>query len=495
MITLVVYTVLLLVCGVLAGRLTRDGDDFFLGGRQLGPLVAAVGASASSSSAWTLLGVSGAAYAWGLSALWLFPACVGGFLLNWLLMAPALRDAGRASGAVTVVDLLTVHARDHRRDNRLDNRLDNRDPGADGATRAFKAIAVLVIVVSMSAYIASQFQGAGKTFHAVFDVPVDRAIIVGAVVIMVYMFLGGFIAVSLTDTVQGLVMALTAVALPAAAVVEVGGFGSLYDGLAHIDTEGFLSLGGPRPLPIAIGFIAGLLGIGFGYPGQPHIVKYFLALDSKPDTVRRARRIAIAWAVTVYAGMLLLGLCGRVLFAELGDRETVFLVAAQELFPPVVGGVMLAAVLSAMMSTADSQLLVVAATIVHDLGFGRDASLWRARFVVVATVAIATLAALVGSQDIFSRVLFGWSAMGAAFGPALFVRHALGRTLSGPAVAAAALVGASLAVFGHALYEPVLDTTAYRGVFRHIVPYLAAGSIVWWGSDTPSASRGITSSD
>ena len=458
--TLVVYIIGLLALGILAERRTKNAADFFLGGRRLGPLVAAVGASASSSSAWTLLGVSGAAYAWGLSALWLFPACVGGFLINWFIIAPAVNAAGHRQGAMTLIDLLA---------------------GERGA-RAFKGIAALVVLVSMSAYIASQFQGAGKTFHAVFDVAPAHAVLVGAAIILVYMFLGGFIAVSLTDMVQGLVMAATALLLPIAALVEVGGPTGLIDGLGQVSSAGYLELGGPRPVPLAIGFVAGLLGIGLGYPGQPHVAKYFLAMEANPDTVRRARRLAIAWSVLIYAGMLLVGLCGRVILAELGDRETVFLALAEHLFHPVVAGIMLAAVLSAMMSTADSQLLVVAATFIHDLGLGGRHPLRRTRLVVVLTTAAATVAALVGSQEIFSRVLFGWSAMGAAFGPPLVVGVVFARSMSARLLWVTALVGALLAVFGHALYEPLLGTRDYQGVFRHVVPYVAAFAVAWLGS-------------
>lgn len=455
--TLVVYLVVLLALGVWAQRRTKSAGDFFVGGRRTGGLVAAVGAAASSSSAWTLLGVSGAAYAWGLSALWIFPGCVGGFLLNWTVFAPALRRLGHRTGAVTLIEAVS-----------------------DGR-RVVAAVAAVIVLLSLGAYVAAQLQGAGKTFEAVFGIPAAQTVGVGALVIVVYTLLGGFLAVSLTDTLQGLVMAASAVALPAAALVAVGGPSGLADGLAAVDVDGYRSLGGPRPWPLGLGFAAGLLGIGLGYPGQPHVAKYFLALRDDPAVVRRARRIALGWAVAVYGGMLLLGLCGRVLFPALDDGEVVLVQGAERLFPPAVAGVMLAAVLSAMMSTADSQLLVGASTLVHDLRVGGE----RLRTVTVTRVTVALLtvgaaiAATVGSATIFERVLFGWAAMGAALGPLLLVRVVLKRRIGVGGSLAVLLSGALLAAAAHLFHEDLFGTRSLRGAAIHVLPYVVATALAF----------------
>jgi sodium/proline symporter len=247
----------------------------------------------------------------------------------------------------------------------------------------------------------------------------ESSILIGSGIVVSYTLLGGFWAVSLTDTLQGFMMALAAIVLPLAALIAVGGPGALADGLAAIPDADSATRSG---FSAVAGFALALLGIGLGYPGQPHVVNRFMALRDDAG-LRRGRIIAIAWAVVVYAGMLVLGWCGRVLFT-LGDKEVVFIVATRELFPPVVAGVMLAAVLSAIMSTADSQLLVAASAVTHDLGLGGGSTptmMRRSRWVVLLLSAAAAAAAMVGSQEIFKRVLFAWSAMGAAFGPLLLV--------------------------------------------------------------------------
>ncbi|MFQ5738868.1 MAG: sodium/proline symporter [Acidobacteriota bacterium] len=449
--TLLVYQIALLVIGILAQRRTHDGLDFFLGGRRIGPLVAALSAAASSSSAWTLLGVSGAAYAWGLSALWIFPSCVGGFLLNWYVLAPALRQVSHERGAITVTEVLA-------------------GPPGRPLRGAISLAASLIILVSLGAYVASQFQGAGKTFSETFGLSPTTSILIGSGIVILYTLLGGFWAVSLTDTLQGLVMVAAAVVLPSASLLAVGGPEGLMVGLSSVQVEGFLSLTQNLPVAAAVGFILGLLGIGIGYPGQPHVVNRFMALKKGERALRKGRRIAIVWAVVVYAGMLLLGLCGRVLYPHLADREVVFLVATNQLFPPIVGGVLVAAVLSAIMSTADSQLLVASSSVTYDLNLGGPSSrslLFRSRLVVLCLSAGAVLAALYGTREIFSQVLFAWTAMGAAFGPLLLVTVLRG-PVSPRLTLLAMVTGFVLSVAAYSFPE------TRGGALERIVPFAAA---------------------
>lgn len=460
LITLLVYKLLLIGIGLIYQRQTRDGIDFFLAGRRLGPVVASISASASSSSAWTLLGVSGAAYAWGLSAVWLFPACVGGFLLNWYGVAPHLQRLSHRTGALTMTEVLA---------------------GPQGTPRRARItlLASAIIVVSLAVYVASQFQGAGKTFSETFQLPLSLSILLGSGVVILYTLLGGFWAVSVTDTVQGSLMALTAVVLPAVAFLEVGGLAGLLAGLQTVPQEGFLSLTRSLPAASGAGFVLGLLGIGLGYPGQPHVVNRFMALQDRPGALAQARRLAVAWAVVVYAGMLLLGWCGRILYPGLADPEVVFITATNTLFPPVLSGVFLAAVLSAIMSTADSQLLVAASALTHDLGWGnrwRVSLLSRSRLVVLWLSGGAVLAALYGSQEIFSRVLFAWAAMGCAFGPLLLVLI-WRRTVSPGHRLAAMAAGFSLSVTFYYLVSAV-----WSGTLERVLPFLVALAVAWHGS-------------
>lgn len=458
-VTLVAYKVALVAIGVAFNRRTQDATEFFLGGRKLGAWVAALSASASSSSAWSLLGVSGAAYSWGLGAVWIFPACVGGFALNWYVLAPRLRRLSLRDDALTVTDVLA-------------------GPRGAPLAGAIRRVSAAIILLSLLVYVASQFQGAGKTFHETFGMSLPASIVLGSVIVVAYTLLGGFWAVSVTDTLQGLVMALASVVLPVVAYVEVGGVTGLVEGAGDPSTSGFLSLTRNMPVPTAIGFTLGLLGIGLGYPGQPHVVNRFMAMRDE-TAVSRGRKVALGWAVVMYAGMIVLGLCARVLYPALPDGEVAFVTATQQLFPPVVSGILLAAVLSAIMSTADSQLLVAASAVAHDWGRGSAAvhsrtTLTRSRWVVLVLSMGAVGAALWGNPEIFSRVLFAWTAMGAAFGPLLLVL-----VVAGP-VAPRARLGAMLVGFSSAVLAYSIPATSGTA-WERVLPFVLALGIAAWG--------------
>lgn len=256
--TLIIYKIVLIGIGIFASRGILSEADYYLGDRGMGAWVTALSASSSSSSAWTLLGVSGAAYAWGIAAIWLFPACLGGFLINWFILAPRLMPHSRESGALTVTDIIA-------------------GPPGTPLRATIATLASLIVLFSFLFYVASQFQGSGKTFESTFNMSREVSIIVGAAIIMFYTMVGGFRAVSLTDALQGMVMVGTALILPVGALVAVGGFGALWSGMHEIATPGFASLTrGAGPIA-GIGFVVGLMGIGLGYPGQPHVVNRFMA--------------------------------------------------------------------------------------------------------------------------------------------------------------------------------------------------------------------------
>jgi len=239
-----------------------------------------------------------------------------------------------------------------------------------------------------------------------------------------------------------------------------------------------LSAGAPRPTSIAIGATLGLLGIGLGYPGQPHVVNRFMALEGSKNALKQAQIVAIVWAVLVYAGMLLLGLCGRALFPVLGDNENVFVTVTLDIFPPAVAGMMLAAVLSAVMSTADSQLLVAASSVTHDLRLGGPTTrsmLLRSRISVGVLGSAACVAAIYLEKKIFSNVLFGWYAMGAAFGPLLLVMIVGRRVLSRGNVFVVMVVGFVTSVVGFWGWPgPMLADKAYKYLRAGLIPFALA---------------------
>jgi sodium/proline symporter len=463
LLTLVLYNAAIVGIGLWAARRTRDTSDFFLGGRQLGSWVAAISASASSSSAWTLLGVSGAAYAWGISALWLFPATVSGFVINWFWVAPRLMRMSRDSGALTLTAFI-----------------------ASGTSRPAARAAIIrlssaAILCSFLFYVASQFQAAGHAFAASFDLAPAAAIMVGVAIILFYTLLGGFWAVSVTDTLQGLLMAAAALFLPIVALASVGGIGELANGLQAVagDTGMHATRGYAGAMGLA--FVLGTLGIGLGYPGQPHVVNRFMALRDGL-ALRQGRVIAISWAVIIYAGMLLLGLCARVLWPSVPDGEQIFFHGANMMLPPVLAGVMVAAVLSAIMSTADSQLLVASSSVAVDLPDSRRArssspsrGLGRSRLVVLAISVAAMLVAIGAPATIFSRVLFAWSALGSAFGPLLILRLS-GRAVSDWAAFASIAAGFALTIVFYLLPDAPGDSLERLGPLVIAAVIAAAGS-------------------
>jgi sodium/proline symporter len=464
-ITLVVYKMMLLGIGFWASRRSRDGAEFYLGGRGLGPWVGSISAAASSSSAWSLLGVSGAAFTGGMSAIWIFPACLSGFVLNWFVVARPMRRLSLEQDSVTLTELLA-----HGAPPRL--------------ARIITISASIVVLLSLGTYVASQFQAAGKTFAETLDMEMTTAVLVGGGIVLLYTMSGGFWAASISDLIQGLVMALAALVVPIAALIEVGGFGEMLDGLRAIEVpaKGGLAaathlgdLSGGRVGFALIGLVVGFFGIGLGYPGQPHVVNRFMAIRSDHD-LKVGTWISIAWAIVMYAGMLIAGWCGRVLVGELADGEGVLLRLTTDLFPPVAAGILIAAILSAIMSTADSQLLVCGATVAHDLpSRGASQRVGLDRLAIVGISLTAIVAALFVTESIFNQVLFAWSALGASFGPLL-----LCRLLRGPVrpVWSIASIWTGFAVTLIWFFTPALKSVLYE-----LIPaFLAAGILAWIGS-------------
>jgi sodium/proline symporter len=453
--TLVAYKLLLVGIGLWARSRTRDEEDFFLGGRKLGPLVAAISYSSSASSAWTLLGVSGMAYVIGLPVVWIAGGSFTGMLVAWFWIGPRLMQHTLKHNQLTVTQFLAE--------------------GAVGpARRRIVLSASVIIIFSFMFYVAAQFQGAGNAFSSAFDLSMTSSILIGAAIIMVYTMLGGFWAVSVTDTVQGLLMSLTAILLPVAAIAEAGGWGGFVDALHAAGIPEQLSFSGQAAGLVLAGMVLGGLSISFGTYGQPHLLVRFMALRDE-RALRSARIMTIAWYFVVFSGMVLVGLAGHALSFGAENPENIFFAMTDGLFTPVLGAILLAAVLSAIMSTADSQLLVAASAVAHDLQIGQGSQrspLLVSRLSVIALVVFAVLVALFLPEKIFSRVLFAWSALGAAFGPVVFLRLA-GKQLAPNGVLISMLAGFGLSV---ALY---LAPNTPGDVAERLFPFLVALALLW----------------
>ncbi|MDT8408189.1 MAG: sodium/proline symporter [Wenzhouxiangellaceae bacterium] len=422
--TMIVYLVALLGIGVWAQRRTASSSDFHLAGRRMGPVIAALSASASSSSAWTLLGVSGAAYAWGLQAIWLVPAVISGFVINWVFIAPRLQPASHRNNAMTLVEFLASGM-------------------PAGQQRMFRVIGALITLFCFTFYIASQFQAAGSAISVAMPVSGSTALLAGAAIVVGYVFLGGFWAASVSDALQGMMMLLVALVLPLIAFFAAGGASGLIEGMQALGEPGLVRWVDQPGTGLALVFVAGLFGIGLGYPGQPHVVNRFMALE-KLESIRLARVIALSWAAVIYTGMVLLGWSARVLMPEIGDGESALLQVSAQLLPPMLGGLITGGVLAAIMSTSDSQLLVAGAAVSHDMR-GGNLSLTVDRVVIVLIGLASVLLALYFPATIFDRVLFAWQGLGNAFGPLLIVLLFAG-PVSGPHRLAAMLVGFGLTV-------------------------------------------------
>ena len=266
----------------------------------------------------------------------------------------------------------------------------------------------------------------------------------GAVLILLYTFLGGFVAVSLVDTLQGILIGIVAVILPVAALINVGGFPALSDMLTNSPAS-YADVFGGRTGMVATGFVLGLTATGFGALGQPHLVAWIMGTKDRKSRFQGGA-IAISWGALVYAGMGILGLSARILFGDTGVNEGVFFGSAERLLPGVFAGIIAATTLSAIMSTVDSQLLVTGAALSHDMGLARLAPKYKLLIsrIAIGFVCLSAIAVtLLLPSSIFERVLFAWIALGATFGPVVVVRAA-GWKPSGIAVLTALLTGFGL---------------------------------------------------
>lgn len=402
---LVVYKLALIGVGLWAQRRSGTIQDFLIGDRQLGPVVASISYAASSSSAWTLLGMSGIAFTLGLSAIWFVVGSIVGMAVSWTFVAPKLMELSHKRKLTTLTDILI-----------LDVTGAWRKPIIYGAS--------LTIIACFSFYVAAQLQGAGQTFNHAFGVDQQNSIIIGAAIVLIYTLLGGFWAVSVTDTIQGILMLLAAILLPLTAYIHLGGFSGFWAAYSEIAQPSQQSWFNSRSGLAAFGFIVGIVGISFGTFGQPHLLVRFMALRS-PRALAQARIIALIWFAVVFGGMFFLGLAGRVLVGEIDNPESVFIALTETLFSPIMAGIIIAALLSAIMSTADSQLLAGSAAISHDLGIGqyfKGKEIFVSRLAITFMLVVSCIIALNIPATIFSRALLSWSALGSAFGPIIIAR-------------------------------------------------------------------------
>ncbi len=396
------YVLLMLGIGYVTSRNTSSPADFFLADRSLKAWVTAISSTASSESAWAVLGTVGLAYKDGLSALWFLPGCLLGYAINWFFIAEKLRRYSREKSALTVPDYLESHFND--------------------TSNILRIISVVIIFSCMMAYVAAQFTAIGKTFDVIFGIPHFLSISIGGVIVILYTMMGGFRAVVWTDFIQGLIMVVGIALLASVAVFHLGGFGGMVEKVQQASPDTLAWMGGKTTAGF-FGSLVGLLGIGLGYPGQPHVInRYMAAKDTK--TIERGAWIAICWGLIIYISAIVLGIAGNALFPDLSDPEHLFPRAATMLLPKVVTAVVLTGVLAAIMSTVSAQIIVAASTVAHDVytkilkrNLSNEKILKVSRITILVLGLGAMAIALMETRVIFWFVLFAWSGLGASFGP------------------------------------------------------------------------------
>ena len=380
----------------------------------------------------------------------MIPGILAGYALVWFWAGPLLQRASAERGHLTLTSFLADTA-----DGRFQ--------------RTIRIAGSIMIAFCFSYYVASQFQGAGIAFDDLFYTGLALGVVIGAIIILAYTFLGGFLAVSLIDTMQGLLMAVVAIVLPIIALLQVGGFGELSTAISGAG-ESFTDPFGGRAGFIAAGFAIGLFATGIGTLGQPHLLAWIMATKDKKARVTGGV-VAFSWASLVFTSMTVLGLCARALFGDNAPAEGVFFQIAGDYIPTVFAGIIVAATLSAVMSTVDSQLLVVGAAISEDLGLaerypGREVTISRLAILTVSIFAVVLTLAM--PATIFDRTLFAWTTLGSAFGPTVIAR-VLGFRPAGLTVFCSLLLGCGLSI----LFEFVLPAGP-GSVWARTIPLMAA---------------------
>ena len=412
----ILYLVFLLGVGVWTFKFNKTQEDYLLAGRKLGPWVTAFSERASGESAWLLLALPGAAITIGLSESWAVIGIILGIIASWFLIAERLREETEKYDALTIPEYL------HRKFNDSSNII-----------RLFSSV---IIAFFFLFYVSAQFHASGKVLNSLFDLDPITGISIGAAIIIIYTLMGGFYAVAWTDLLQGILMIGTLVILPIAGYIELSGSGkTIADGLAAADSVFGNNNGsyfrGKEGLAALMAALGGL-SWGLGYLGQPHLVIRYMAIRSTKD-VKVARNIAIAWALPGITGAFLVGIVALLYFGPeyflTVDPEQSMPLLATHLLHPILAGLFISGAVAAMMSTADSQLLVSTSAVTEDFYhqyLGKDLSqevlvkLSRIMIVVLGLAAygIAIFSEIQGKK-IFGVVSYAWSGLGSAFGPAL----------------------------------------------------------------------------
>lgn len=401
------YMLAMIAIGIFFYFETNDLSDFVLGGRRLGPGVTALSAGASDMSGWLLLGLPGMMYTDGIVGSWIAVGLIIGAYLNWHYIARPLRVyTHHLDDAITIPDYFSNRFEDH--------------------SHTLRIVTAVVILLFYTLYTSSGLVGGAKLFEATFHLEYSTALLVGSFIIVSYTFLGGYNAVSWTDFFQGILMMLALVITPLVVIFHIGG---INEGLAIIRSVD------PSKLDILSGTsfigILSLLAWGLGYFGQPHILVRFMSIRHENE-MERAKAIGMSWMILSVIGSLAVGFFGFAYVVsegvDLSDSEKIFITLTQLLFNPWIAGFLLAAILAAIMSTIDSQLLVSSSVLTRDIYhvlLHKEASdrelVWVGRATVIAIAVIAWYLSTDQNSSVLKLVAYAWAGFGAAFGPLIIL--------------------------------------------------------------------------
>jgi sodium/proline symporter len=411
----IVYLCFIVAIVFYASRQSKTNADFVLGGRKIPGLFLALSERATGESAWLLLGLTGFAYTEGWNAIWVAVGCVTGILFLWIIMSDPLRRVTEKTGALTVSGLFF-----------------RSFPGSE---RKIGLLSSVIIIIFFVLYLSAQFSGAGKIFNDTFQIKPFWGMVIGAGIVTLYSMLGGFITVVAVDAFQAILMIITCVVLPVVALFIAAAHGiGFADALMHADASVMQSEG---TLTGGAGFLLVLNGFSwaFGYTGQPQLLNRMMAMRD-PVSTKRARVVAITWTLLAYTGAFLIGIIGyRMVMAGLmgegaaaitADAEKVMPVMVMTLLNPLLAGILLSGAVSAMMSTASSQLIVVSSSITEDIWtniqrkpLSEKRLLFLNKFLTLMVGVVAFVMVLVMEDTVYGLVSYAWSGIGASFGPAI----------------------------------------------------------------------------
>ncbi|OCA82994.1 sodium/proline symporter [Bacillus sp. FJAT-27225] len=452
LISIGIYMAAMLWIGWYAYRKTTNLTDYMLGGRSLGPAVTALSAGAADMSGWLLMGLPGGIYVSGLASAWIAVGLTIGAYINWLFVAPRLRTYTQVSNnSITIPSYLENRFKDN--------------------TKLLRIVSGIVILIFFTFYVSSGLVSGAVFFQSSFDTSYITGLFIVGGVVVAYTLFGGFLAVSYTDFIQGLMMLIALLLVPAIGFFATGGPSETFETVRTVNPE-FMSLFKGATI---IGVISALAW-GLGYFGQPHIIVRFMAITNVKE-MKNARRIGMGWMIFSLIGTILTALVGIAYFkqnpdVELGNPEAVFLVLGQILFHPLLAGFMLAAVLAAIMSTVSSQLIVTSSALVEDLYkvlIKQDASdkqlVFLGRMAVLVVALVAAVLAWNPDNTILDLVAYAWAGFGASFGPIILL-SLFWRKMTGSGAIAGMIVGAVTVIvwaelnlgkvlFGETLYEIV----------------------------------------